>query len=196
MDPKHGTKSLGSRPRRSDPWRAAAFDVYLVGVNHLLTLPGHAFRLFVFRRVCRWTVGPGTCVERGVRVTTKGGVTVGRGCLIHRGALLDGRGGLIIGDLVNIAPGVTCLTADHDPDSPDFAGRSRAVVIGSRSWITTNAMILPGSTIHEGAVVGAGSVVSGEVPGWTVVAGAPARRIRDRNPEAQTTLPYYRRWLH
>ena len=181
---------------RTDPWRDAAFDFYLVGVNFLLTLPGHAFRLFVLRSLCRWRIGPGSCIERNVRVTTKGGVTIGTGCLIHRGAVLDGRGILTIGDLVNISPGVTCLTADHDPDSPAFAGRCRPVSIGSRSWVTTNAMILPGTIMQEGVVVGAGSVVSGEVQAWTVVGGCPARKIRDRHPDAQSKLPYYRRWLH
>lgn len=190
-----GDDQAGSRGR-ADSLRDAAFDGYLVAMNFLLKLPGHAFRLFVLRHLCRWSIGLGSCFERGIRVTTKGGVVVGRNCLVHRDATLDGRGGLILGDLVNLSAGVMCLTADHDPNSPGFAGRHRPVVIGSRVWITTKAIILPGSTLHDGVVVGAGSVVSGEVPSWTIVAGSPARKIRDRSQDAQSTLPYYRRWLH
>ncbi len=174
----------------------AAFDVYVVAMNFLLRLPGHAFRIFILRYLCRWEVGLDTSVERGVIVTTKGGVTVGRQCLIHRGAIMDGRGKLTIGDLVNIGPDVACLSADHDPDSGHFAGRLRPVVIESRSWLATRAMVLPGAIVHEGVVVGAGSVVTGDIAAWTVVAGSPARTIRQRSPSAQSTLPRYRRWLH
>ena len=47
-------------------------------------------------------------------------------------------------------------------------------------WIATGAIVLPGVTIGEGAVVGAGSVVARDVPPWTVVAGNPAREIKKR----------------
>ena len=193
-----GLTSAGTPPRSRTgaALRGAAFDTYLVTVNLLLRIPGHEIRLMVLRRLCRWGIGKATYVERGIRATTKGGVRIGSNCIIHRNVTLDGRGGLTIGDQVDIAPEVMCLTADHDPDSPTFLGRLRSVTIGSRVWIATRAVVLPGATLNDGVVVGAGSVVSGEISAWTVVAGCPARKVRDRSPDAQKSLPHYRRWFH
>jgi acetyltransferase-like isoleucine patch superfamily enzyme len=182
--------------RLSAPAQVAVTDLFLAAVNALLRLPGHALRIFVLRRLCAWSVGAGTVVERGTTVTARGGVTIGEGCVVNRGVTMDGRGGLVVGDLVNISPEAMLLTADHDADSPHFQWRARPVSIGSRSWIATRALVLPGSAVGEGAVVAAGAVVAGEVAPFTVVAGAPARPLRDRPRDAQRSLPTYRRWWH
>lgn len=171
-------------------------DLFLVVVNALLRLPGHTFRIWILRRLCSWSVGAGTVIERGTTVTDRGGVTVGERCIVNRAATLDGRGGLAVGDLVNISPEAMILTADHDVDSPSFQWRPRPVVIGSRSWIATRALVLPGSVVGEGAVVCAGAVVAGEVPPFTIVGGVPARRLRERPGDAQGSLPAHRRWWH
>lgn len=176
--------------------RSALFDLYLVATNQFLRVPGHSIRLLILRHFCGWVIGPRTSIERRVRVTTKGGVTVGSGCVIDGNVLLDGRGTLTIGDLVNISHDAVCLTADHDPDSSLFEGRRRPVVIGSRCWIATRAIVLPGAEIGEGAVIGAGSVAVGQVPSWTISVGAPARVLRPRDVRAQQSLPRYRRWFH
>ena len=57
--------------------------------------------------------------------------------------------------------------------------RTQPVVIGDKVWIGTGATILPGVTIGDGAVVAAGSVVTADVPGRAVVAGNPARVVRE-----------------
>ena len=178
------------------PARDAVMDLFLVVVNALLRLPGHTFRIWVLRRLCLWSVGPGTVVERGTRVTDRGGVTIGERCIVNRDTTLDGRGGLAMGDLVNVSPEAMILTAEHDVDSPSFQWRAGPVLVGSRSWIATRALVLPGSVVGEGAVVCAGAVVVGEVPAFTVVAGVPARPLRDRPRHAQGSLPAYRRWWH
>lgn len=174
----------------------AVAELFLAAVNALLRLPGHRYRIWVLRRLCKWSVGAGTVVERAITVTARGGVTIGDGCVINRGALLDGRGGLVVGDLVNISPDVQVLTGDHDPDSPTLKARYRPVTIGSRAWIATRALILAGSTVAEGAVVGAGAVVAGDVPPDTIVVGVPAQPLRERSRHAQQSLPAYRRWWH
>jgi acetyltransferase-like isoleucine patch superfamily enzyme len=176
--------------------QTAVVEIVVAVANALLRFPGHTFRLSVLRGLCDWSIGAGTLVERGVTVTTRGGVRIGEGCVVNRGATLDGRGGLAVGDRVNISPEAMVLTADHDVDSPSFAWRARPVSIGARSWIATRAMVLPGSSVGEGVVVAAGAVVAGEVAPFTVVAGVPARPVRDRPVDAQRSLPPYRRWLH
>jgi acetyltransferase-like isoleucine patch superfamily enzyme len=173
-----------------------AFSAYVVLCNALLRLPGHRFRIAVLRLIVRAEIEDGCAVERNVRITTKGGLAIGANTNINRGCLLDGRGGLRIGRRVNISSDVRLLTAEHDPDSPRFAGRVGAVVVGDSVWIALGAMILPGACIEEGALVAAAAVVRGYVPARTIVAGNPAVAVGTRAPDAQRELPSYRRFMH
>jgi maltose O-acetyltransferase len=170
--------------------------VYLVAMNFLLRVPSHAVRELVLRRGCNNTVGRHVALERGITLYSKGGLTIGDSCNINANVILDGRGGIAIGSNVTIAPEVAILTADHDPQTRDFAGRYRAVTIGNNVWLATRALILPGSTIGEGAVVGAGAVVHGVIPEWSIVAGNPARHVADRSRAAGPPGIAYRRWFH
>lgn len=63
------------------------------------------------------------------------------------------------------------------PNSPGNV-RTAPITIKDYAWISYNVCILKGVTIGEGAIVGAGSVVTKDVPDWTVVAGNPAKIIR------------------
>ncbi|HEX4625181.1 MAG TPA: hypothetical protein VH231_12045 [Solirubrobacteraceae bacterium] len=175
---------------------ARAYDLYVRLVNALLRVPSHAVRRLVFVSLVRAQAADDVSLERGVRVTGKGGVTVGESTNINTGVVLDGRGGLYIGAKVNISPEALILTAEHNPRSPDFAGVESAVVIGDRVWIAARAIVLPGARVGEGAVVGAGAVVRGVVEPWTIVVGNPARKVGDRPADAQSSLQPYRRWLH
>ncbi len=87
-----------------------------------------------------------------------------------------------IGDNVFFGPNVSIYTACHplDPDERR-TGREWAeeIHIGNDVWVGGNATILPGVTIGDGAVVGAGSVVTKDVAPRTVVAGNPARKIKE-----------------
>jgi len=176
--------------------RRLAYDAYLRLVNVLLRVPGHRVRRLVFVRLVRADAAGDVSLERGVRVTEKGGVTVGEHTNINTGVVLDGRGGLEIGSKVNISPEALILTAEHDPRSPDFGGVTSSVVIGDRVWIAARAMVLPGSRVGEGAVVAAGAVVRGEVEPWSIVAGNPARKVGDRPVDAQSSVSPYHRGLH
>jgi len=106
---------------------------------------------------------------------------MGNHSTINEECRLDNRGGITIGDNVSISAQVCILTADHDPGSPTFAGRERAVRIDDHVFIGTRAMILPGVTIGRGAVVAAGAVVTEgtQVPPGSLVMGVPARVVRD-----------------
>ena len=177
-------------------WRSYRFDFFLVLTNLLLRAPGHRFRLAVLRHLAHCEIGDRCAFERGVQITARGGVRLGSNCNINDGVLLDGGGGLVIGSFVNVSPRAELFTTEHDPDSPVFEGRSREVVIGDRAWIAARAIVLPGTTVGEGAVVAAGAVAHGEIAPWSIVAGNPARVVRSRSSEAQAELPVYRRFLH
>lgn len=169
---------------------------YLALCNALLRLPGHGLRIAVLRRLVRAEVGDGCAIERGVRIMARGGLSIGAGTNINGRVLLDARGGLTIGPRVNIAPEAALLSADHDPQSPTFAGRARAVVVGEGVWIAYRAIVLPGAELGDGVVVAAGGVARGSIPARTIVGGNPAVPIGHRHPLAQGTLERYRRFLH
>lgn len=172
------------------------FSAYLAVCNGLLRLPGHQFRIAVLRRLVRADIGEQCAIERGVRIMTRGGLRIGDGTNVNRHALLDARGGLTIGRRVNISPEVALLSAEHDPQSPSFTGRTRPVVIGDGAWIAYRAVVLPGTHLGTGVVVAAGAVARGAVPAHTIVAGNPAAPIGEREPRAQSSLERYRRFLH
>jgi acetyltransferase-like isoleucine patch superfamily enzyme len=100
---------------------------------------------------------------------------------------LADRGNLTIGDRVSIAPRVTLVTSSHPNHSRirGFAPVSQGpIVIEHDAWLGTGCVILPGVRIGSGAVVGANSVVVDDVPSLHVVAGQPARTVRQLTPEA------------
>ena len=91
-------------------------------------------------------------------------------------------GNIAIGDNVMFAPNVTVITATH-PVLPSLREKGLQfnvdVKICSNVWIGAGAIIMPGITVGENSVVGAGSVVTKDVPPNTVVVGNPARVLRE-----------------
>lgn len=106
-------------------------------------------------------------------------VTVGKRCFIQQCCTFFGRGGITIGNDVFIGPKVNLITINHDLD-PDNrnATYGRPITIEDKVWIGINATILPGVKIGYGAIVGAGSVVTKDVPAMSIVAGNPAKIIK------------------
>lgn len=89
---------------------------------------------------------------------------------------------IIIGNDCMIAYGAQILSITHDYNSQNpKTGIHKRVKICDRVWIGCNAIILPGVTIGSDSVVGAGSVVTHDVPDMTVVAGNPAKEINKVN---------------
>lgn len=106
--------------------------------------------------------------------------SINRGCRFYP-AFASGKGPqIVIGNNVALGPGVVLCTAGHDYTTLTLEDTRSAIVIGDRAWIGAHAIILQGVEIGEGSVVGAGSVVTRNVPAWTVVAGNPARHLKQR----------------
>jgi acetyltransferase-like isoleucine patch superfamily enzyme len=100
---------------------------------------------------------------------------------------LADRGNVTIGNRVSIAPRVTLVTSSHPNHSRTrgFAPVSQGpIVIEDDAWLGAGCVILPGVRIGRGAVVGANSVVSHDVPPLHVVAGQTARTVRELTPGA------------
>lgn len=169
-------------------WRG--YDTVDYSAEVICWLPSHNIRLFLLRRVLQAKIDLHSSVHRGCRFYRPTGVRIGVHTIINRDVLLDGRMGLNIGDNVSVSEGAAIFTLEHDPNSPDFASRGAAVRIADRTFIGARAIILPGVTVGEGAVVAAGAVVTHDVPPYTIVGGVPARFIADRRRDLSYTLDY------
>jgi maltose O-acetyltransferase len=154
------------------------------------SVPVYALRKAYYTNVMGISIGPGSWVAMNVWFDDRGKVTVGRNSFINMRCRLDGRGGIEIGDNVSISAETCILTADHDLQSADLAGRHAGVTIQDYVFIGTRALILPGVTLGRGSVVAAGAVVSRDVPEFTIVAGNPARHIGERNRDLTYEIDY------
>ena len=163
--------------------------------NNIICVTPIALIRSLFLRWYLGAMGTGTFVQLRCRFLNGRKVKLGRNNVINFGCLLDGRRFEIrTGSNVSIGPEASILTLGHDPQSPTFEDRGGDVVIGDRAWIGYRAIILPGVTIGEGAVVAAGAVVSRDVPDYTIVAGVPARPVGERSRDLSYELSY-RPWL-
>lgn len=126
-------------------------------------------------------------------------VSIGNRTFIGGKGVFSASDSITVGDDVLIAWG--CTITDHDSHNLSFAKRSSDVVnyiaghkdwtnvsmaavhVRDKVWIGFNCSVLKGVTIGEGAVVAANSNVTKDVPPWTLVAGNPARVIRELSPE-------------
>jgi len=114
-----------------------------------------------------------------------GRMRIGDGTWIGSQCFFHSAGGLTIGCDVGIAPGVRILTSAHRLDEGDrpilhSTVDFRPVVVEDGSDIGVGAILMPGVRIGRGAQVGAGAVVTDDVPEFAVVAGVPARLLRRR----------------
>lgn len=173
--------------------RRIRFDGLMYLCNRIVAhLPSHTIRKAFYRHVMGFGIASDSYVFSGARFDTRGSFTLGRDSTINENCRLDNRGGLTIGEHVSISAEVCILTADHDPNTDDFAGRERAVSIGDFAFIGTRALILPGVFIGRGAVVAAGAIVTREVTPMSIVAGAPAREIGQRTSALAYDVGYCR----
>ncbi len=144
-------------------------------------------------RVLAGRLGQGVLLHRPSSFVEVEGITIGDWVYIGPGARFSGSGGLVIGNNIAVGPDVTILTSNHRHDDAEWIPFGPDVVekevrIKDHVWIGTRAVILPGVTIGEGAVVAAGSVVTKDVPACAIVAGNPATIIKLRDTETFNRL--------
>lgn len=110
---------------------------------------------------------------------------LGKGVFINMGCRFQDTGGITIGDGSLIGHGSTLTTLNHGMDPARRGDMLPApIVIGTKVWLGASVTVVPGVTIGDGAVVGAGAVVTKDVAANTIVAGVPARVIRETGFEA------------
>lgn len=134
------------------------------------------FLLKVFGAHVRWTCN----ILPSCRVWQPWKLTMGEYSCLSEAVDCYSVDEVIIGDQVTISQGVKLCTAGHDITSRIMELSTRPIVVHSSAWIAAWSIVLPGATLGEGAVVGAGSVVTKDVAPWTVVGGNPAKFIKNR----------------
>lgn len=130
------------------------------------------------------SVAPGAVIQ--------GNVTLGENCSVQAYSVLVGYGNaqnptgeIRIGNNVRIAPHVMMIAANHvyrDPTVPicQQGLDPKPIVIEDDVWIAGRVSILAGVTVGKGSVIAAGAVVTKDVPPYSVMAGVPAKRIKER----------------
>jgi acetyltransferase-like isoleucine patch superfamily enzyme len=162
-----------------------------VANNIIAHIPLIWLRMWFYRRILGVNVSKNSNIQMKCYLynsTEK--LQIGANTTINRGCTLDRRGGLIIGDNVSIGPNVSIFTAGHDIQSSDFCNQLATVTISRYASIGSNASIMPGVTIGEGAVVLPGSVVTKSLGPYTINGGVPANTLSKRN----TDLNYNASW--
>lgn len=137
-------------------------------------------------------IGDGTVIMHGsvlhvynFRGLPHAGITIGRRCFIGEYNVIRGQGGVTIGDLVYTGPLVQILAVNHifeDPHRPiaEQGITARGIVIEDDVWLGGGAVVLDGVRIGRGAVVGAGAVVTEDLPPYAIAVGVPARVVGSR----------------
>jgi len=151
----------------------------MIFLNEILQqIPSYKIRYYFYRKR-GMKIGERTAIFRKCYVQNIENITIGDDNLIGFFCRLDGRGGLTIGNNINISSYTIFETGGHNLD--DFSDTFGPITVEDNVWIGTRAKILAGVTIGEGAVVGAGSVVTKDVEPYTIVGGVPAKFIKNRD---------------
>ena len=185
----------GSTDDRREWDRMVAGDLYRPGDAYLAKLRGRAQALM---RAYNATIvgehdlreplldallggyGPGCAIRAPVHVDYGANIFLGRDVFLNYGCVLLDVCPIRIGDGTQIGPGAQLLAADHprDPETRDRGlEMGKPVTIGRNVWIGAAALILPGVTVGDDAIVAAGAVVTRDVASGTRVAGTPARAL-------------------
>jgi putative colanic acid biosynthesis acetyltransferase WcaF len=150
----------------------------LVG-RHLFAMSptlAHGFRRGLLR-MAGGSIDPRAKIRRSAMVDRPWNLTLGALTVVGDDAVLRSRGAIRIGQRCVVSQLAVLSTEQRVPGRDD---QVEPIHIEDDCWVAADAMVLPGSTIRAGAVVGARSVVQGELPGWQVCVGHPARPIRAR----------------
>jgi maltose O-acetyltransferase len=168
------------------------FARYIPNLSHVRV--GEKCRRFCCKRIFK-KCGSNVNIETNAYFGLGNSITIGDNSGIGKRAYIANIGGggeLTIGRDVMMAPDVVILTKSHSYERTDIPMReqgsySSKVVIEDDVWIGIRSIVMPGVKIGKGSIIGAGAVVTKDVPQYTIVGGVPARIIKKRFPEQPTS---------
>lgn len=161
--------------------------LFFLVLKLICNVPSHALRK-LFLKSLGAKIGDKVAFYSGAEIRRPSALSIGSGTSIGHDAVLDARNGLKIGNNVNLSSQVMIWSMQHDYRSKFFDVIGGMVTIEDYAWLGPRVIVLPGVTIGRGAVVAAGAVVTKDILPYTVVAGVPATKIRDR-PKDMSYIP-------
>jgi Acetyltransferase (isoleucine patch superfamily) len=132
------------------------------------------------------SIGDSFCVHSPFRCDFGKNISIGKNFISNFNLTILDEGMVTIGDNVFIGPNCGIYTITHAllPDQRNEGVMKAApVTIGNDVWLAANVVVLPGVTIGDGAVIGAGSVVTHDIPPYTLAVGNPCRVVREITEE-------------
>lgn len=127
------------------------------------------------------SVGKNVWIEPDFRCEFGRNITIGDNVYINFGCVILDCGQVTIGSGTLIGPNVGLFSGNHTTDPVERAAGGlvpKPINIGSRVWLCGNVSVVPGVSIGDGSVIGAGSVVTCDIPSGVVAAGNPCRVLR------------------
>jgi acetyltransferase-like isoleucine patch superfamily enzyme len=177
--------------------RLAGFVASLVDPRshlHVLRMI-HYFSYTHVRERHRMTMGKGTRMAPNLSIRNGQRITVGKDCHLGERCYLwagDSSGRIVMGDFVSLAPEVFITSSDYqfEPGRPfrQQPKRERDVIIGNDVWLGARVVVTAGVNIGDGCIVGAGAVVTKDLPPASIAGGVPARVISQRQIITPPTL--------
>ncbi len=181
----------------ADPYKRPAFSTS----DRLRRLTWNICRLLLFRpsprplhawrsallRLFGAQLGPECHIYPGARIYAPWNLRAADSVAIADTAELYNPAPMVLGSHAIISQGAYLCGATHNYDSPDFPLLAFTTEVGAYAWVCARAIVSPGVNVGEGAVLGLGSIATRSLEPWTIYAGAPARRIKDRqrpNPQS------------
>lgn len=122
-------------------------------------------------------------IEYNVYLSNANGISIGKNCRINENVFIQQA---TIGNSVLIAPNVAILSVSHNHENIQIPiidqgdSEPNPPIIEDNVWLGRNVVVMPGIRIGEGAIVGAGAVVTKDVPPFAIVGGVPAKLIKSR----------------
>jgi maltose O-acetyltransferase len=144
--------------------------------------------MFIYRKIIGIPIGKKSIIWCGNKFNDISQLEVGENVIVGPSNVFLIRGGLAIGDNVNLSGFSFFISQEHDVNDPFGHTTLSKIVIEDDVWVATHSIILPGVRVGRGAVIAAGSLVTKDVPAYTVVAGNPAKPIRKRSKDIRYRL--------
>ena len=139
-------------------------------------IPGTLWRKVVLR-LFGAKIGSGGRIKPRVQVTCPWNLIVGNSCWLGEGLWIDNISKVQLGNFVCVSQGVYLCTGNHNYRSKFFDLNSSPILIHDEVWIAAFSIVAPGTVVREAAVIGLGSVISGEIPPKSIVRGNPSKVV-------------------
>jgi putative colanic acid biosynthesis acetyltransferase WcaF len=133
-----------------------------------------------FLRLFGAQIGKNVHIYSSAIIYMPGNLVVGDWSAIGEWTLIYNLDEIVIGNKTTVSQRAHLCAGTHDFEQPDLPLIRKRIVVGDQAWVCADTFIGPGVNIGDGAVVGARAVVVKNVEPWAVVAGNPARKLRQR----------------